>query len=197
MKKNKLKPLRIGKYIIKKILKVRKIKSGIDLGYLDGRHLILLPKNSIGVDISPKNTTMLRKLEYKIVISNLNNKLPFKNESFDLAIITHVLEHLQAPYFTLMEIYRILKPNGILIAAVPNFHRIYRDPSKKYYHLYSFSIKTFKDLIKKTNFKIISEFFNWQKIDLVYFGLFWNFLLKLFHIKNYLAPDIWIIAKKY
>jgi SAM-dependent methyltransferase len=47
--------------------------------------------------------------------------LPFPSESFDLVLLTEVLEHLYGhPQQTLLEIHRILRPNGVLVLTTPN-----------------------------------------------------------------------------
>ncbi len=45
----------------------------------------------------------------------------FADNSFDLVILWHVLEHVPDPRSTLREVSRILKPGGTLLVAVPNF----------------------------------------------------------------------------
>lgn len=45
----------------------------------------------------------------------------FPDNQFDLIVCYHVLEHLTDPLKTLAEMRRILKCNGVLIVAVPNF----------------------------------------------------------------------------
>ena len=40
--------------------------------------------------------------------------LPFPKESYDIIIIQAVLEHVINPYKVVSEIYRILKPNGVI-----------------------------------------------------------------------------------
>lgn len=45
--------------------------------------------------------------------------LPFPNNSFDLIISNHVLEHVANPDTALSEFFRTLKPNGYLIAQTP------------------------------------------------------------------------------
>lgn len=46
--------------------------------------------------------------------------LPFASSVFDMIFITEVLEHLLEPEKALLEIKRILKPEGKLILTVPN-----------------------------------------------------------------------------
>ena len=47
-------------------------------------------------------------------------EFPFESAKFEVATILDVLEHLPNPKSTLKEIYRVLKPGGLLIARVPN-----------------------------------------------------------------------------
>lgn len=53
-------------------------------------------------------------------VVNLNEQLPFDNASFDVVVLSEVLEHLPYPEITLGEITRILRPNGKLVGSVPN-----------------------------------------------------------------------------
>ena len=48
--------------------------------------------------------------------------LPFADESFKVVTANMVFEHLQEPEPQLAEIWRILKPGGLLIFATPNAH---------------------------------------------------------------------------
>lgn len=45
--------------------------------------------------------------------------LPFENESYDLIFASHVLEHILEDKKAILEIRRILRPNGIAILPVP------------------------------------------------------------------------------
>lgn len=49
-----------------------------------------------------------------------DEKLPFKDSTFDVVISNHVLEHIPDQKLHVREIYRILKKNGLLYLATPN-----------------------------------------------------------------------------
>lgn len=49
-----------------------------------------------------------------------NESLPFKNESFDIVISNHVIEHVHDQKLHLSEIKRVLKKGGFLYLATPN-----------------------------------------------------------------------------
>lgn len=48
---------------------------------------------------------------------------PFEDARFDLVEMDHVLEHLSSPRDAMHEIWRILKPGGMLRLRVPHFSR--------------------------------------------------------------------------
>jgi 2-polyprenyl-3-methyl-5-hydroxy-6-metoxy-1,4-benzoquinol methylase len=51
---------------------------------------------------------------------NLNAKLPWADDSFDLAISTEGVEHLENHFALFREFCRVLRPNGVLIMTTPN-----------------------------------------------------------------------------
>ena len=76
------------------------------------------------------------------VIHDLNSfPYPFKDNSFDKIIATHVLEHLADLPRVMEELWRILKPGGILKITVPHFssHNAFCDPTHRRY----FTFETF------------------------------------------------------
>jgi SAM-dependent methyltransferase len=63
------------------------------------------------------------------------HKIPYQESTFDAAICFQVIEHIDDDQKFVSEIYRILKPNGILIMTTPN--KIYRlKPGQKPWNLY-------------------------------------------------------------
>ncbi len=47
-------------------------------------------------------------------------KMPFKAKSFDVVVSSEVIEHVTDPEKAISEMYRVLKPGGILILTTPN-----------------------------------------------------------------------------
>src|SRR5207302_621110 len=52
--------------------------------------------------------------------ADLNERLPFPDAFFDAVAAVAVVEHIFDPYFTVAEIWRMLKPRGHVILEVPN-----------------------------------------------------------------------------
>lgn len=49
-----------------------------------------------------------------------DEELPLPDSSVDRVLLVHLLEHAEAPVETLKEVWRVLAPNGRVIAVVPN-----------------------------------------------------------------------------
>lgn len=94
----------------------------------------------------------------------------FQDNFFDVITLWHVLEHTTEPLDNLIEARRILKPDGILVVAVPNVKNyIYKiaymliklkrptlfSLSDREIHLYHFSENTLKKMLGKAGFKSI------------------------------------------
>lgn len=81
------------------------------------------------LDISAEALKKAEKRGVKTVQANVEEKLPFKNESFDVIFWGDNAEHLFMPMNTLKEIHRVLRKNGRLILSCPNMgywrYRIY------------------------------------------------------------------------
>jgi SAM-dependent methyltransferase len=88
----------------------------------------------------------------------------FVADSFDEVVIWHVLEHLGDPRETLVEAFRILRPGGRLIVAVPNFSSAQARWSGAAWfhldlprHLFHFPLSALRDLVRSCGFEIESE----------------------------------------
>lgn len=59
-------------------------------------------------------------------------KIPVADESFDSAVCTAVLEHLEEPEQALRECHRILKPGGVAVYSVPFIWHLHEEPRDFY-----------------------------------------------------------------
>ena len=72
------------------------------------------------VDISSKAIALAKKRNLKVHFKVCDaQKLPFKSNFFDAIVCFDLIEHVKSPKRVLDEIYRVLKPKGILHTFIP------------------------------------------------------------------------------
>ena len=99
----------------------------LDVGIGDGVYEKLLPKASLsnldvfGLDLSRAQLERSKSIvkEGKIIDFDKNN-IPYKDDYFNIVIVSEILEHLFYPKKVLLESLRVLKKNGYLILTYPN-----------------------------------------------------------------------------
>lgn len=138
------------------------IDAVLDVGAAEGLILGSIKKKfpkaeCVGLEYSQELINLNQNKNIKIVQGDAQN-LPFENNSFDIAVATAIIEHLPQPLKMLTEIYRILRPNGILILTTPEpfFDKIAELISKEEsHHLEKFGLKKIKNYFQKVNFQIL------------------------------------------
>ncbi|OGG11310.1 hypothetical protein A2Z00_02430 [Candidatus Gottesmanbacteria bacterium RBG_13_45_10] len=73
-----------------------------------------------GLDISPSGVRLAKKRGIIAQVADLNEDLPYLDNSFDMILSDQVLEHVFRTDHLFDEIYRILKPKGTVILITPN-----------------------------------------------------------------------------
>lgn len=80
-----------------------------------------------GIDLNP---SLFQKTidHYNLKVNALDierDPLPFDDASFDYLLFTEVIEHLRInPVFTMTELYRVIKPGGVLMLETPNLYSL-------------------------------------------------------------------------
>jgi SAM-dependent methyltransferase len=102
----------------------RKNAKVLDVGC--GRGLLLRAFQESGCDVtgtefSDDACRFAREVLKIPVRVGLLDELHFPDNSFDVVVMWHVLEHVSDPRPTLAEVSRILRPGGIFLVAVPDF----------------------------------------------------------------------------
>lgn len=91
----------------------------LDIGTGNGKIISLISKScgeAISVDLLDERVAK-DGYDFKIV---KNEKLPFEDNSFDVVITNHVIEHVPNQKLHMEEITRVLKKGGVVYLATPN-----------------------------------------------------------------------------
>ena len=135
-------------------------KRVLDLGCAGGDYLALFPKGSVGLEASAPSLEACRTKGLDARYGDLNRTLEINDCEFDIVFRSHVLEHVDSPVNLLREAWRVLRPDGLVLIAVPNedslANRIGHDPyfGGHFEHLYSFSKDNLLALFSRTGFEV-------------------------------------------
>lgn len=152
-------------------------KNLLDVGCGTGDFLAICNKDgwtTLGVEPNSKARTIARNKSGSTVLGSITE---IQDQTFDVITLWHVLEHIpNLDKYTKM-LRSLLKPNGILIIAVPN-HKSYDARYYKEYwaaydvprHLWHFSQNAIVKLFEKINMCVV-------KIRPMYFDSFYVSLL--------------------
>lgn len=105
-------------------------------------------------------------------------KLPFKNNRFDLILCYETIEHVRNPQKAILEMKRVLRGNGQLILAMDSgnlafqiiwffWKKIYGRPWQKA-HLNPYRHRDLEELILQSGFKISGKYFTHFGLEVVF-----------------------------
>lgn len=132
----------------------------------------------------------------------------YPDNYFDIVNMVEVIEHLPDPKQTVQEIYRIMKPTGILIIKTSNIESLYAKLKGKNWdyllpgNLCYFSVKTLNRMLTSNNFQIIDIIRKLKREELIRsFGVQSYVLSLLLYLKqislaNYLIRGVIFFVKK-
>lgn len=111
----------------------------------------------MGIEPSPLLSQDLVNLGLTCVCSSLENLQMQTNNTFDIIVMSHVLEHFYDPNTALEKCKTILTDNSILVVEVPNILKPFRSLDRyflRYVHPSSFSSQTLRALLEKHGFSV-------------------------------------------
>ena len=97
----------------------RFLEVGSGMGHLTGQ--LEDTFETFGCDINHWAVKKSKEIVNKSQLQTASaQELPFRNDSFNVVIIKHIVEHLPDPKRAIEEIARVTEPGGTLILATPN-----------------------------------------------------------------------------
>jgi len=181
---------KIYQQIEKYIYKNRGVKV-LDIGCAYGFMLKRFPNHfkKYGLDVSKHAIEIAQKRhpEINFKVGEIEKKLPYQTNFFDVVIINDVIEHLKYPEQALENIYSVLKKGGILYITTPNLNfirkTIFKYADKKEHHISLFTHTKLLKLLKDKKYSILEH---------------WSFFILYFYIKlkSNLGIESGFICKK-
>jgi dolichol-phosphate mannosyltransferase len=96
-------------------------KDVLDIGCGSSRIIVDL-RDAVGLDILQNKLRWL-KPRHRLLVGASCDRLPFPNESFSTVINSEVIEHVPDSPEIWTEMWRVLRPGGILIVGTPDYGR--------------------------------------------------------------------------
>ena len=170
--------------LAKRILSKLKFDNCLDVGCASGYMISEIFKTFpqakyFGVDVYDKAIEYAKitypNIEFKIASAD---KLPFKNDYFDLILFYETIEHVENPKECLKEIKRVLKKGGTLILTMDSGSWLFRlvwfiweNTKGKIWqgaHLHPFHHKELEKLIQDSGFKIKDKIFSFAGMEVTF-----------------------------
>ena len=121
--------------------------TGINLKYLQ------ILGDVYGLDISKNALIFSRIRGLHSLICGSVDKLPFKNELFDLVLALDVIEHMDEDTSAVRELNRVLKPGGRLIITVPAFQFLWTSHDLAVHHKRRYTRSGLLNILRRCGFE--------------------------------------------
>ena len=152
----------------------------LEVGCGSGLNLkALAQEDKIGLDISAPAVKKAKSYGINAVVGDLNKKLAFKAESFDVILALDVIEHLESDIDSINRLVTLLKPNGTFIMNVPANMSLWSEHDIMNKHKKRYTKNEVKKLCKAANLKQKTlSYWNMTLFPAVYTVIKLNKLLK-------------------
>ncbi|MES3005126.1 MAG: class I SAM-dependent methyltransferase [Patescibacteria group bacterium] len=134
-----------------------------------------------GVDFSEQAVDFCKSRGIKNIKRSIMEELLHEDKTFDLVLALDVLEHIPDDKKGLSEIYRVLKPGGVVIIFVPAFSFLWGVTDVVSQHFRRYTKPEIIRAAESTNFKVLySSYFNFLLFPPI---LLARFITNLFRLK--------------
>jgi ubiquinone/menaquinone biosynthesis C-methylase UbiE len=135
------------------------VGKALDVGCGDGRLSRELPAERItGVDVSPLalERAWQRLPDAELVLVRPDERLPFPDSTFELALCAETVEHVRDVQLLLSELRRVLAPGGVLALTTPAHGPVLRTSDPLSPHIRFFTRRSLRRLLGELGFEVVS-----------------------------------------
>lgn len=132
-----------------------------DLGCGTGGNLAALADEHdvVGVEYSPQALDYARRrLGDRVRPGSLPDGVDLAAESFDVVLLTDVLEHIQDDVRSAQTALRLLRPGGIVVATVPAYPWLYSEHDARHHHFRRYRKRQFRALWSGADVLLLSHY---------------------------------------
>jgi SAM-dependent methyltransferase len=117
--------------------------------------------NTTGADADAEAVYFCRRRGLENVLQLTDATLPFEPGTFDLVTMLDVLEHIDDDLGMLGEVFRVLKPDGLLLATVPAYRFLWGPQEEVSLHKRRYRAKEVKARLEQAGFSLLKlSYFN-------------------------------------
>jgi SAM-dependent methyltransferase len=110
-----------------------------------------------GIDFAGEALSFCRQRGHRRLAGSDLTVLPFRSDSFDVVTALDVLEHIQNDARALEEIFRVLRPGGILVASVPAYQFLWGPHDEALHHFRRYNAGQFAEVVNKSGLRVERE----------------------------------------
>jgi SAM-dependent methyltransferase len=132
-----------------------------DLGCGTGGNLAALADEHdvVGVEYSPQALEYARRrLGDRVWSGSLPDDVDLPAESFDVVLLTDVLEHIQDDAGSAQTAFGLLRPGGIVVATVPAYQWLYSEHDARHHHFRRYGKRQFRELWSDADVLLLSHY---------------------------------------
>jgi SAM-dependent methyltransferase len=101
----------------------------------------------IGVECSPQAIEYAQsRLGNRVIRGSLPDDVPLPSNSFDVVLLTDVLEHIEDDAASVRTALQLLRPGGIVVATVPAYQWLYSPRDAHHHHFRRYGKQQFRSL---------------------------------------------------
>lgn len=172
--------IKLARRIIKNLVFRNCLDVGCASGFMISEIARTFPEaNYFGIDIYDKAIISAKRnyphIKFRVASAQ---KLPFKDDTFDLVLFYETIEHVEEPLTCLEEIRRVLKSNGTLILTMDSGSLLFRmvwfiweNTKGKVWqgaHLHPFHHEQLEQLVKKVKFNVEKKILSFMGMEVTF-----------------------------